>query len=537
MRGGRHPVLALLMLLAIWGWGCDYEGEGLQELRCYQEGLVSQGRVCREGFWVGTDAGGPQADMADMPDACQPQSCEDVGATCGHISDGCGAMISCGECTDPSQTCQANQCVCQPKSCQELMAEGVECGQISDGCGAMIDCGMCAGAQEQCEANQCVCQPKSCQELMAEGVECGAADDGCGARIDCGPCTGPGELCGVVAANQCDCQPWDQQTFCLQQGKDCGMVTAANNCGQMVTFDCGTCTGEICGSVSPNVCGCPCNIEGTCYAAGAVNPANECEVCDPGRDASSWSPAAPATACTDDQLPCTDDVCRAGVCQHELQPDRCLVSNVCYGAGETDGTGCQVCEPSSSTTQLEPLQVNASCDAGGGQASGYCDAGLSCQSCQSQENACDGLDEDCSGAADDGLSQACALQQGVCAGSAVSCAAGIFPACTAADYGLSYQASETSCDDTLDNDCDGQTDCFDTDCAGTARCDTFCSPEGSMQPCLLQQGVCANSTGLCTNNTFSGCTAADYGADYEASEAGCDGLDNDCDGVTDEGCS
>ncbi|MCP3169571.1 putative metal-binding motif-containing protein [Myxococcus qinghaiensis] len=52
--------------------------------------------------------------------------------------------------------------------------------------------------------------------------------------------------------------------------------------------------------------------------------------------------------------------------------------------------------------------------------------------------------------------------------------------------------------------------------------------------CEKQQGVCAGARRAWVDGAYEPeCTARSYGADYEAAETRCDGLDNDCDGVTD----
>ncbi|MBN9687226.1 MULTISPECIES: putative metal-binding motif-containing protein [unclassified Corallococcus] len=69
-----------------------------------------------------------------------------------------------------------------------------------------------------------------------------------------------------------------------------------------------------------------------------------------------------------------------------------------------------------------------------------------------------------------------------------------------------------------------------TDDAGTP--DSGVVPEGP--PCEKTLGVCAGAKHAWVDGAFEPvCTARSYGADYEATETRCDGLDNDCDGVTD----
>jgi len=181
--------------------------------------------------------------------------------------------------------------------------------------------------------------------------------------------------------------------------------------------------------------------------------------------------------------------------------------------------------------------------------------------------ACDGVDNDCNGKIDDGLvAPACAKTSGVCAGSHKLCggAAG-WSACTASDYGASYEAKETSCDG-KDNDCDGVTDQMTRPCAaehvgvcaaGQETCvvgswqgcakptaeqcdgkDNDCDgkvDESLVAPdCPLTLGVCAsakyNRTCLGASG-WSPCDASVYGPKYEPVEQTCDAVDNDCDGL------
>ncbi|HNU68296.1 MAG TPA: MopE-related protein [Myxococcota bacterium] len=186
------------------------------------------------------------------------------------------------------------------------------------------------------------------------------------------------------------------------------------------------------------------------------------------------------------------------------------------------------------------------------------------------EATCDGLDNDCDGKADIGLqppSQPACSHKGICAGRQEV----IFRVCLRGEWVCEYsgitgwEPNESSCD-SIDNNCDGETDeglvgqdCFNRNeygkCAGTTACNEFKGVTciGQTPAAEICNGIddnCNGSTdedlvgieceivnefGTCTGETV--CDIQTGGADCDAmtpAQEICDTIDNDCDGMTDE---
>ncbi len=195
------------------------------------------------------------------------------------------------------------------------------------------------------------------------------------------------------------------------------------------------------------------------------------------------------------------------------------------------------------------------------------------------EVSCDGLDNDCDGEVDERLEPPPAdRNQGLCAGQVKTCEGR--GGWQNPDYAAieGFQFAETRCDG-LDNDCDGVVDpmlstpealaacrprgvCAEarTVCDGrrsggvgcvqvgagpedcNARdddCDGDVDEDLTAPACPNQQGVCAGTVPACRGAAGWGpCDDARLSMirlDYEELETTCDGLDNDCDGRTDQG--
>src|SRR5688572_15688411 len=237
-----------------------------------------------------------------------------------------------------------------------------------------------------------------------------------------GPAVAAGSGAGICDETGCVC---DEQT------QDC-QATPLCDAG-----DCAACTG--------------CTIDGVCVAAGAVNAAAACQVCDPARSASAWS-NADGVACEDGAFCTIDDVCQGGACVGAARPcddgvacngtescddvgdvcvqgeaqcganafcdlatsecvdscDGCVIGGTCVASGaERPGDPCFVCDPARSSTAFSAVAGKA-CGAGPGVCSGQdtCDAAGVCQpnhaalgsACGNANAApCDGADS-CNGA-------------------------------------------------------------------------------------------------------------------------------------------
>jgi MYXO-CTERM domain-containing protein len=155
------------------------------------------------------------------------------------------------------------------------------------------------------------------------------------------------------------------------------------------------CTTDFCDEAIDACSGVPapgfCVIAGACFAPGAGNPSNICQVCDPARSGSAWSPAAVGTTCDDglwctvgdacsaagacagttrnctDAFACTTEACdeASDTCISIAVAGTCFIDGTCFGTGARNPANtCQLCDPAISSASWSPAPVGRTCDDG-----------------------------------------------------------------------------------------------------------------------------------------------------------------------------
>jgi len=285
------------------------------------------------------------------------------------------------------------------------------------------------------------------------------------------------------------CTPSDQ---CIDPNT--ATCDSNGNCtGQPKTCDDGlVCTSDSCDSST----GCVftvqngCAIDGSCFAAGATNPNNDCEECIPSQAEKSWSPKPSNATCDNGQFCTVDDTCDgAGNCVAG-DPRDCSDT---IGVNGTCADSVRCNEARDQCNPRNPKNGGSSCDDGNACTSsetcqrGFCSGTTT--TCSNPCKECDPATGMCSVDKPDGTS--CNSDGDIC--TLEVCQSG---QCT--------MDSQRSCDDgnpCTENNCDPQNGCQNPTKSAGAQCgEPMCNENGN----LVQAPVC-DSSGNCQNPSVIDC--------------------------------
>lgn len=456
--------------------------------------------------------------------------------------------------------------VCKPetKEWYDSSANGGEGGFVSEGY-----CQQCGGRDSVC-AKTCGedelscgdgCRENACDISANKWCKSGAwtesgYPENCGlldfdfysaAGRDC-----KGNACDLVAEKTCYRSSWVSERA--------GVPYCNSPACKLVDFDCeAACTPGAC-DVDKNAY---CNSDSAWSAEDAADYCSKCGALD----ADCGTQACTETLATGDRNcdKIAKKYCQAGEWLEDNYCEKCgavddSCSPVCPDVWELTETGCSDGIDNNCDGDLDCLddgcassdECEGACIPGRtescGSDEGVCTTGThTCgmdgrwSECEYPEDAalpepevCNGWDDDCDGAADEGCVctngeiRACGRDRGVCSSSTQKCDDGTWSICYPGTGAV--VPSEEACGDGRDNDCDGE---IDEGCPCT---------NGATQECGVTEGICVKGIQTCAGGEWGVCAGEKGKLTENTNTAGTcsDSIDNDCDGkkdLEDDGCT
>lgn len=378
-----------------------------------------------------------------------------------------------------------------------------------------------------CPSGQSLCG-NTCLDPLADPNNCGSCGNVCPSAPNALPSCANGS-CGLTCdPNYGDCNN-DMMDGCET------FLSSVSNCG---------------------ACNVVCPVGWSCNAGVCVSPSCATDMdCAPSGFCQSGSciPKYPVGQACMGNNQCQSGICQFGVCQSndtdmdgvpngtdncpnisnpsQADIDADAVGDVCDNCPNTSNPGQQDTDNDSIGDACDPCSPTAEvCNGADDDCDGFVDEGLGSTTCGTgacqttiqncvggspqtctpgipSSEICDNIDNDCDGMIDEGFGNlTCGV--GACQNSVPSCVAGVPQTCTP------NSPSVEVCDG-FDNDCDGSVD--ESNPGGGAACNT-----GLLGSCAQGTTVCQSGALVCLQN-------------QSPSAEVCDGWDNDCDGMSDEG--